>query len=324
MSLVLGVDSGGTKTLAALADRSGCVVSLIRCPSLDPSANDRWQASLAELVGRMPQLAAVSAAALGLPFHGEIDAYSTEQVRVARALLPVEPVVDNDVRIAFDGAFAGESGALILSGTGSMAWASLNGANDPQIRVGGWGDAFGDEGSAFWVGRESLACISRELDGRSSETSFSAEFLRRLDLRPTELMAWCYALQNRRREFAGLATVTAELAETGDPTARRIMHKAADALAETLLVAWRLAAGDRPLRWSFAGGMTTSSVVMQRIRERVGCEPTARRLPPIGGALYRAAVHARWEVTPAWLECVNASLHEFPAYVEQRNQEARN
>lgn len=246
-------------------------------------------------------------------------------MRVARDLLPIEPVVDNDVRIAFDGAFAGDSGALILAGTGSMAWASLNRPDDPHVRVGGWGNAFGDEGSAFWIGRESLNRLSRELDGRSVRSRFSAVFLQRLRLDPSELMAWCYSLEHRRWEFAQLATVTSELADAGDPTAQQILDRAGGELAETLLMAWRQAAGDRPLRWSYAGGVTASSAVMKRIRERVGCEPVTRRLPPIGGALFRAAVQARWDVTATWLEHVNASLHEFPAFVEHNyHEEVRN
>lgn len=70
MSMILGIDSGGTKTLAALADNSGKVVALLRCPSLDPSGNAPWQELLADLLSRLPDMTNIAAAALGLPFHG--------------------------------------------------------------------------------------------------------------------------------------------------------------------------------------------------------------------------------------------------------------
>ncbi|NDW06443.1 N-acetylglucosamine kinase [Jiella pacifica] len=322
MSLVLGLDSGGTKTLAALADESGRVVSLIGRASLDPSAGDGWKSTLAKLLKDIPELPSVRSAVFGLPFHGEIDAISAEQIRVARDLMPIDPVVDNDVRIAFDGAFAGEAGALILAGTGSMAWASLAGPGDPHVRVGGWGDAFGDEGSAYWIGREALAATSRELDGRSPTTGFSQAVLCRLGVTPSGLLAWCYGMASRRGAFASLAVLVSELADVGDTTARTILDEAATDLADALIAAWRQAAGERPLRWSCAGGATASSFLMQCLRQRVGCEPARRRLPPIGGALLRAAVDAGWAVGPAFLKRLDRSLSEFPTSTEIDNQEA--
>ena len=322
MSLVLGLDSGGTKTLAALADESGQVVSLLGRGSLDPSAGDGWKSALAGLLEDMPELPSVRSAVFGLPFHGEIDAVSVEQIRVVRELMPIEPVVDNDVRIAFDGAFAGEAGALILAGTGSMAWASLAGPGDPHVRVGGWGDAFGDEGSAFWIGREALAATSRELDGRSPKTDFSQAVLSRLGVPASGLLAWCYGMARRRGAFASLAMLVSERADSGDATACAILDRAAQDLADALVAAWRQAAGDRPLRWTYAGGATASPFLMRCLRQRVGCEPVRRRLPPIGGALLRAAIDAGWAVGPAWLERLDRSLTTFPTPTEIDNQEA--
>ncbi|MEX6507560.1 N-acetylglucosamine kinase [Jiella sp. M17.18] len=311
MSLVLGVDSGGTKTLAALADESGKVVWLGRSPSLDPSGEAPWPSILQALLAGIPKLAEVAAAAFGLPFNGEVAAYTAEQERVVGQMMPALRVVDNDVRIAFDGAFAGKSGALILAGTGSMAWSSLNGPGDPHVRVGGWGDVFGDEGSAFWIGREALAAVSRELDGRAPNSGFSGAILRELAIDPSELIAWCYGRENRRSAVAGIAPTVSKLADEDDPTAAAILRSAAAELADTLLAAWRRAAGDRPLRWTYAGGVTASGFLMQRLQERVGRAPVAPRLPPVGGALYRAALKAGWRVTPAWLERLDASLREL-------------
>ncbi|MGO7741112.1 N-acetylglucosamine kinase, partial [Rhizobium johnstonii] len=48
----------------------------------------------------------------------------------------------NDVDGAHLGAFAGEPGILILSGTGSMAW--VRNSKCQSARTGGWGDLIGD------------------------------------------------------------------------------------------------------------------------------------------------------------------------------------
>ncbi len=309
MTRVLGVDSGGTKTLAAVAQRDGTVTDVRRGGSLDPVSVSDWPVRLQALIEALGEAGhGLAATVLGLSYHTEIAEISAEQDRVAAALLPGNTLVDNDVRIAFDGAFAGEAGGLILAGTGSMAWASLGGPQDSHERAGGWGDLFGDEGSAYWIGREALADAARELDGRRPASGFSAGLLAAIGVGPESLLDWCYAQDHRRSAIADLARNVAALAEAGDPLAQRILHRAGDELAETLLAAWRKAAGARPLRWSYAGGVTTNQQVLARIAERVGCAPQPCRLPPVGGALLRAARLAKWEVTEAWVDQVALTL----------------
>lgn len=307
MDVVLGVDSGGTKTMAALVSRGGDVLRIRRSGSLDPLAVPGWADDLRALVEDLGS-DAPAAAVLGLSYHGEIAGISAEQDRVAAELLPCPVVVDNDVRLAFDGAFAGGAGGLILAGTGSMAWASLGGPQDPHERSGGWGDIFGDEGSAYWIGREALAETSRELDGRLAASGFSAAILQALGVGPEGLLDWCYAQDHRRSAIAGLARRVAERAASGDAVALGILTRAGDALAETLLAAWRKAAGGRPLRWSYAGGVMANPLILARIAERVGVAPQPCRLPPVGGAVLRAARLAGWEITEAWVDRLAASL----------------
>lgn len=307
--MILGLDSGGTKTVLALADRSGTVTALSLGPGLDPSADIHWpQALEALLAKRAGALASLEAAVLGLPFHDEVQRYSDEQTAVAKSLLPGNTLVQNDVRIAFDGAMAGKAGVLALAGTGSMAWASQNGPRDPHIRVGGWGDAFGDEGSAYWIGREVLARVSRHLDGRQSAPAFSDAILASLGLQADELIGWCYGLSNRRAAFADLARLASTLAEAGNADAIAILRGAADHLAAHIEAAWRQTKAETPIRWSYAGGVFNSPIVSERIAVQVGCDPVAPRLPPIGGALLRAAANAEWPVDEAWIDRLSSSL----------------
>lgn len=309
MTLILGLDSGGTKTVLALADRSGQVTLLRRGPGLDPSTGSDWAGALTSLLAANAQ--GLAASVLGLPFHDEVKRYSDEQTTVAKALIPGNTLVQNDVRIAFDGALAGKAGALVLAGTGSMIWASLNGPSDPHIRVGGWGDAFGDEGSAYWIGREALALVSRHLDGRVAAPEFCEGVLSTLALDPGDLIGWCYALENRRKAFAELARTVSSLAEAGNADAKFILHGAADHLADHLKAAWRQAKTDEPLRWTYAGGVLSSAIVRDRIAVRVGSEAVVPRLPPVGGALLRAAANAGWSIDDGWLDRLSASLNKL-------------
>jgi len=336
MAYLCGLDSGGTKTLIAFADRYGRVIGPFRSASLDPSKNTDWPAELGSALsaaaraagaqaGTDPDAAAfdfIAGAAFGLSFYSEIATFSRQQREAARALLGPRVIVDNDVRIAFDGAFAAPDdaasntgGVLVLAGTGSMIWASRNGPDDPHIRIGGWGDAFGDEGSAYWIGREALALVSMTLDGRRAARALTDAILAALAIRPDELLAWCYELPDRRARFAALAPIVTELAEQRNADARAMIGQAADHLADHVAAAARQlsqqgSAAEATVfpRWSHAGSVFNSRLLVEMMTQRLGSAPVPARLPPIGGALLRAARHVHWSVDAAWLDRLSRSL----------------
>lgn len=305
--LVLGVDSGGTKTIAALVAADASLVSLRHLPSLDPTAEGDWAAEIAALAAAIGDVD-LKASAFGLPFHGEVDEYSEAQIAAVRLHFPQKAIVENDVRIAFDGAFACGAGALILAGTGSMAWASLADENSPHVRTGGWGDIFGDEGSAYWLGREALTLLSRHVDGREPSPAFAERMFAAMGIGQDHLMAWCYGLEGRRSGIAGLARHVTSLAADGDDVAGRLVDRAAAELSEQLITAWRRCGGVAPIRWSYAGGVFNAAAVRDRMTVRVGTSPSAPRLPPVGGAVLRAARLAGWTVDDAWVDRLGSAL----------------
>ncbi|MDL2409647.1 BadF/BadG/BcrA/BcrD ATPase family protein [Rhizobium calliandrae] len=254
------------------------------------------------------------AAAFGLSFHDEIEDFTRRQKQAAAALLPTTKViVENDVRIAFDGAFATGGGVLVLAGTGSMAWASRNGLGDRHYRIGGYGDAFGDEGSACWIGRESLSIASQALDGRLTNAGeFAQGILDGLSITSDRLIDWVYCLNNQRAAIAGVAKITAALAASGCLTAQGLLERACDHLAAHVLAAERLVStpdgGRQP--WSYAGGVFANPVILDGVRRRVGsdaCEPV---LPPVGGAVLRAAQLAGWRTDAAFISQLKRSLQQ--------------
>lgn len=308
MDLVLGLDSGGTKTLAAVADRTGRIVARVQAPGLDPLALPDWPDHLSRLIADLGiPTADTAAAVLGLPFHGEVPAITEQQIRVADVIFPGRSLVQNDVRIAFDGAFAMGGGGLILAGTGSMAWASRGGPDAPHIRVGGWSEVFGDEGSAYWIGREALSLASQELDGRRVETGFSTGILAAIGTGADGLSDWVASHPQPRAAIAALSRRVADLDSAGDATARDLLHSAADALALTLQAALRRAA-DADLPWSHAGSVLTNATIRQRITHRLGRDPQPPRLPPVGGALLRAAHLAGWQGDDDWTQTLARAL----------------
>lgn len=315
MSYVLGLDGGGTKTLIALAGQSGEVIGTTYGASLDPTASPNWPDLLsAQLAEATKGQDAPAAAAFGLSFHDEIKIFTAQQEEVAAALLPSSRViVENDVRIAFDGAFATGAGVLLLAGTGSMAWASRNGQDDPHHRIGGWGDAFGDEGSAYWIGRESLAIASQGLDGRLVHAaSFAEGILDGLSISADELIDWIYTREGQRTAIAGVARITAKLAASGLPVAQAIIEQTCDHLAGHVRAAERLMATSEGERqpWSYAGGVFANEAILGGVTRRLGSAPVEPALPPIGGAVLRAARLGGWDTDAAFVRRLKSSLQQ--------------
>lgn len=302
MDQVLGIDGGGTKTDVALVDRSGRVLRRLRAAGLDPMGEGDWQAVLDGIAAEMGPVAGV---VLGLPYHGEIAAISHEQAQAAGRVFGAGTRVLNDVEVAFDGALCGAEGVLILAGTGSMAW-----ARGPlgTHRVGGWGDLFGDEGSAFWIGREALGRVSQALDGRRGDRGFARALLARIGIQPQGLIAWAYGLQPQRAGIAALAAEVSALAQAGEAEALDLMAQAAGHLADHGLTAARLSgtAG----RWSFAGGVMHDPQVLRLLTGRMGSAPVPPVLPPVGGAVLRAAQAAGWDTGDAFVAALHAGLNE--------------
>lgn len=312
--LLLGIDGGGSKTLAVLADRSGEVVAVGQGAGVNPMDNAHWrdnyEATLAPLLAAHADIAGAVAA---LPAYGEIARISrTLELATAELLGTIPGRVINDVDAAHAGAFAGGPGILILAGTGSMAWASDG--HGRSIRVGGWGDGFGDEGSAYWLGLEAVRLASHAIDGRVDAPGYAEHLFAHLGLDLSDpldaLTAWHSGLGHSRSEIAALASWIDQMADGGDPAAWSLIERAAEALAlHVAAAARRIETGANP-SWSYAGGAFGSRLLLATVTRNIGNPAKPPILPPIGGALLRAARDLDWPVDQAWIDSLAASIRE--------------
>jgi glucosamine kinase len=307
---ILGIDGGGSKTLIALTDGAGRIVRIRRGEGVNPFDNRNWRQALEAQLAAFVDEADLVAIGAALPAHGEVDDISAAQREaVAAAFGTIAQTVLNDVDAAHIAAFAGGSGILILSGTGSMAWA--RDAQGRSHRVGGWGDVIGDEGSSFWIGRRILGVVTKSLDGRAPPTALVEAVFAELRIDKADALdglgGWVSRLTNPRAEIGALAPLATRLAAT-DGAARAIVEEAAEELARHFTSIARLAGIS--LDWSYAGGTIGSTVLRDAVAARIGRQPVAPRLPPIGGALLAAAQLAGWPTGKSWIESLAASLRD--------------
>lgn len=302
-SWVLGLDGGGSKTALAYLSAQGDLVGPFYAPGINPFDRPGWEGTLRAFLAAHPAPGPLEHATLGLPGYGESSDLTARQDEVCRSLLAASQTRMNDVQAAFLGAFPDGVGALLLAGTGSMAWAS---DGERHVRAGGWGEGFGDEGSAYWIGRAALGRASQAMDGRHPDTDFPALLLSELlggEVTQARLLDWHHAQTHLRSAVAALARTVDALAQTGQPTALTLLDGAASELARHVH-AVRAQLHLPALPWSHAGSVLTSRHLQAALRRDLG-EPEPPALPPLGGALHHAAQHAGWATS---LERLNAAL----------------
>lgn len=231
MSYLLGVDGGGTKTMALIADQDGNIIG----QGNSGPANILF--SEAEDV-RLSIMEAITQALANAGIRGEEVSRGVFGVPATEALLAssLQELLPNseffflgEAPIAFASGSDKPFGILLIAGTGSFSWGrNLKGQ---VTTTGGGGAAFGDEGSGFDLGREALRAIGKMYDGRGPETSITSKVYAFLGCDSFDgVLSYIYGKQDTRSyrfRIAALAPLVLEAAKEDDPMACKIVTDAA-------------------------------------------------------------------------------------------------
>jgi N-acetylglucosamine kinase-like BadF-type ATPase len=298
--LIIGVDGGGTKTVAWLARWDGVASVVLGRGQAGPgnpraAGFDVAQGNIALAIqsafdkAQLPRVAA-SAACFGLAGAGR----PAEQKQIARwaeefgVASRVQVVGDAEPILA--AASLDNVGVALIVGTGSFAW-GRNGDGETG-RTGGWGYLLGDEGSAYAIARAGLTAAVKAADGRGSGTVLLAHILQELNASdPNELVELIYGPQMTRERLAGLAVAVFVSAAT-DFAARGIIQTAASDLAEMVAtLCRRLNLPSKGYALALAGSVILNqpllrSLLEQQLAER-DCTPEIIHAvdEPVAGAL---------------------------------------
>lgn len=234
-SIVIGVDGGGTKTRALLADDRGGQIaeavgagSAVRPKEIERSSGViagvvRDVLETAERTDTRPRVLCVGVAGVGREPEREalLESLVTQQLADEVIVLP-------DYAVALEDAFSEGPGVLLIAGTGSMAFG--RGPTGATARCGGWGPVFGDEGSGSWIGRRALSVVAAAADGREPETALTGAVLTAAEVSETsDLIRWASGATSG--QLATLAPVVMSVADAGDLRANSIVSMAVEELA---------------------------------------------------------------------------------------------
>jgi glucosamine kinase len=248
-----------------------------------------------------PQFAAVCAGLAG------VDTPEDEKLLsgLFRQIVDTDSLqVLNDGEIALAGALEDEAGVLVVSGTGSIAWAQNT--SGQRLRVGGWDYILGDEGSGFNIGSRILRAVAAAHDGRTGPTVLTDAVFDYFSVQNFPgLLPVIYNEDMTPQRIASLAPLADQAAICGDPAAVKLLTEAAFDLATLALSAAHLAGIDSGLFPVVgvggvlrAGGFFATKFKEALLTDAPGAQFMAAKHPPVEGAV-RLAIRSLAIETPA-------------------------
>lgn len=296
MPLFLGIDGGGTKTRCILGDEksvlgagSGSGCNILRVG--ETCAQDSLSGAIHEAcvtAGVSPrQITRTCAGISGAADDGIASIVQRLLIEIVGGAIEVV----GDMEVALEGAFGGDPGAIVIAGTGSIAYG--RNSRGERARAGGWGRVVSDEGSGHWIAVRALSAGLRARD-RGETPDLLNDLMTALELRTAEDLV-IRLNADPVRDYASLFPVVLASAESGDPIAVQLLKNAgrelanlADALIQRLF--------DDTEEFSVAthgGVFASSALVKQSFRDELRhlCPRTFcvdKDLDPAFGALERA------------------------------------
>lgn len=305
MTVVVGVDGGGTKTEAVVADERGSFLGIGR------SGPSNWEdvglggAGAAFRVAIGQALAGTGAAAedvahsvfglAGVDWPGDLErlAFAIDPLGLAggRSIL-------NDSEIVLSAGTDSRAAIAVVAGGGSVV-AGRNARGD-RFRTLGLGPLFGDFSSAIDVSEEAVRAVARHYTGRGPATSLTERLCRRFErATAADLLEYLSRRELHGRienEVENVSPLVIEAAADGDGIAREILDRVGREMgSDVVLVAARLGILREPFDVVLAGGFLAAAgeFVTEPLEQAVRLETSEVTFvhlatPPVVGAVLLA------------------------------------
>jgi len=261
MMRIIGIDGGGTKSVACLLTDAGALLAhTIGEPTNYSRSGEAEIVSRlaiivqtlmrsAGLAGEQPDVLSACLSGLGQEWARQ-RIHALLEKRFGKSTV----FVQSDAMAALHGAFCGRPGIILIAGTGSIAFAKD--ALGKIHRCGGWGYLLGDEGSGFDIGRNAIVAALKDLDGRGEATLLRQRLEAFFDVPRIDVaVPKIYAEYAGRGELAKFAPLVFDAAESGDRVAAGIIDAAAQSLAELVATLSQKFPGNKPVPVALMGNI---------------------------------------------------------------------
>jgi len=281
---VIGVDGGGTKTIAALADLNGLQPTrhppkgplILKLSKTGPSnlrnvGIQKAAENIALAIKKVsPKRGKILSTFIGLAAIEEEFKFEKEKIKreIRRKLknFKGELAIGSDQIVAFRSATDEKNGVVLISGTGCVSHGWKNGK---EAKTSGWG-WLNDEGSGFWVGQRGFQAVFKELDGRGPKTFIAKLLFQELKLKSKEALLKKIYSKDFVRDISLISRIVDEAANKGDRIVRNIMIEAGQELAKSAItIIKKLNFKNEKFPIVLVGGMFDSKIVLETVKKEV-------------------------------------------------------
>jgi tRNA threonylcarbamoyl adenosine modification protein (Sua5/YciO/YrdC/YwlC family) len=276
---VVGVDGGGAKTTAILADLQGKILARAKTGSSHPrylgikKAVDSAAFVIEKVLRKIGKNSGISATFLGLP--GMEEEFRIRRGLVKRELLKHKEisrifkgkiVIGSDQLAGFRSGTDEEDGLALIGGSGSTCHGWKGGR---EIKIDGWG-YLSETGSAFFVGRRTLQTVLKEIDGRNKKTLLAKKVLRGLGVKNKEQLIRLVYSKFPMEIIPSLSTYCNAAAEAGEKSASNILIGAGKELALSAKTAINeLGFSKNKFPLVLVGSMFNSKIILDVVKKEI-------------------------------------------------------
>jgi len=254
---ILGVDGGGTRTTADIADLEGRVLAeAVTGASNYKSAGKK--ASIENInkavFGALQKLGTADNIIFDSSCFGMAGNDTVKDQKVYRSIIFNErlktvlntsrTMICNDSRIGLEAGSSRDNRIMVICGTGSNCF-GIN-QDGMEAKAGGWDYILGDEGSGYSIALKALKTVMKAYDGRIENTILSSQILGYLGFRSeVEIVEWIYKKNITKEKISEIAAVVCRAAHLGDIASRNILEEEAGEIESIItVVAERLGISD--------------------------------------------------------------------------------
>ncbi|WNJ94195.1 BadF/BadG/BcrA/BcrD ATPase family protein [Vibrio ruber] len=230
----IGVDGGGTKCRARLMNVDGEILAECAAGSANIySAFDKALETVSRLIAdvylqaNLPfESSACTSVVLGLA-GANVESYRQCAQEKLQGFAHVKVV--SDAEIACVGGHLGESGAVLITGTGSQG---VRWDGRQFSRVGGWGFSLADQGSGAILGRRAVRYALQAHEHLIEPTALTREIMSQFDNSPEQMLTW--STNATPADWGQFAPAIFHYAELGDAVATQLVRQTASEIDQML------------------------------------------------------------------------------------------
>ena len=273
---VLGVDGGGSKTIAALADLKGNILKTSRGSSCHPrnfglkvAVNNLCQTIFKVL----PKKGKIYSSFLGLPAMEEEFKFKKEIIKKEilkhQEVSPIfgsKMLIGSDQLVGFRTGTNQKEGVMLNAGSGSVCHGWTKGK---EVKTCGWG-YLSETGSGFFIGQRGFQALWKELDGRGPKTLITKLIFQKTRAKTKEDLIFEVYSQNPAKIITSFSTLVGQAAQKKDRVARKILTEIGQELvlsAQTVIKKLDFSKKEFPL--VFIGSVFDSKFLLSFVKKEI-------------------------------------------------------